>query len=637
MTSLGDELLADPGVETQWTGQLNDSWHNDGSVTVVKSASAHTGSYAQQVQLSNPPGSSADLWTGATTTVGNWYRAGFWAKRTTGSAEDVFAWLNAPGGDVSYWNLPITGDNYTQYVYTAQASATELHLGVTNGLSTSSSDTVVIDDASIRQVPFASMVSLQDGKNSSGKAVAYLTIQAGTQAGIVFCADSAADPQNYLLVYHDGSRINFFKVISGSYTSLPSGDDIPYYNVSTNHAVEYVPGAPLLVQRVSGTNDFIVSYNGHYVWTQTVTDPAIISNTIHGAFSSYEGNQVNLTYSSAKITKNVVFFGGSITNGAGASEQKYGWQYLLRDHLDFVYSGIIWSYVNASAGGTDSFYSLMRLQADVLAHAPDIVLVDEAVNDGELDPSNPEWPYVGEAIVRGIRTAFPEAKIIVTNFIRPVGSDAFPDANTEKLRTAWNLIAGYYKCDLYRLDTALLGILPANPTSAQIDAYFIGPSDVHPNDAGHQLIFTGLSSLISPLSANAWTGNLADYPRLGLYTEYYEATPVTIQGAELLTRHLTTGSWDQTATGAITTAFPGSTITYTGPMVMAGLDVALQNGYWPVGLQYSLDGGAWTSVIPQNGFVSNSEILFTSGPMTVHTLLIKLNSGTVSINRLLIL
>ena len=661
--NLGSELLADSGLEGSYVGGLNVDWHYDGSVGPARSTSPHSGSYAQEVQLSvdngTPTNAHAYFWTGAAVSVGQWYRASFWAKRVAGTAADVYQWLYAPGSGVNATCQSVTDSAYTQYVCTAQATATSLEVGIGNYPSTDPSDTVVIDDASIRAIPFTSMVSLRGEASQYGNASANLTIQPGTQAGLVFCADSASNPQNYLIAYHDGVSIHFCKVINGSYTSIPAGGDIAYYNVSTNPAIAYVPGAALEIHRAPGSNTFSIYYNGRYVWQQTVGDQTIVNNTVHGAFNSFEGNQLDYSYSAVTSKKNVVFLGGSITNGTGASQGKYAWQWLYRDYLDTSYPTVSWSYTNASAGGTDSWYSLVRLQTDALALAPDIIFVDEAVNDGELAPGNPAWPYVGEAIIRRIRTALPNCKIVVCNFMRPAGSDTTPDYNTETVRAAWNEIAAYYHCDLYRMDAALLAALPANPTTAQIDTYFSSPGGVHPNDKGHALIFSGLSGSINLLAESvAWTGDLSSYPCLGPDTPNYEFDPAILSGTRLLAGNVSGGSWSNpgnadcsgpgipsscctgsgtgTCSGAKSSA-AGSTLSYTGPMVMVGLDIAMQSGAWPGGLQYSLDGAGWTTLTAQNPYVWDSEFMFIPGPRAVHTLSLRLNSGTATINRLLVL
>lgn len=658
-TGLGSEILIDPSLEAEYPAGMNVNWHPEGAVQAARSDTPRSGLAAQEVRLSIsndlPSNASANLTISAGVTLGQWYRASLWAKRTAGTAGDVYPWIYAPGGGVSYLSRAVASESYAQYVVTARATANILRLGINNGPSTQPSDTVVIDDASLRPIPFSSMVALKEGGSAYGKASTNLILQPGTQAGIVFCADSATNPQNYLLLYHDGQHIAFFKVIGGVYTPLTTGDDFYYYNVANNPAIAYVPGAALEIRRAPGDTAFAVYYNGHFVAQESVSDVAIVNNSIHGAFNTFEGNQVDYLY--CRSTKKVVFLGGSITNGTGASQQKNGWQWLLRDYLDAAYPETSFSYLNAAKGATDSWYSLVRLKTDVLDHSPDIVFIDEAVNDGELDVSNPAWPYVGEALIRRIRSALPQVKIVVCNLMQPEGSDIVPDPSTQILRSAWNQIANYYHCDLYRFDTAILDTLPANPTRAQIGVYFTEVGGVHPNDLGHALIFSGLSRINMVADNVSWTGPLSSYARLSAATKDYEADSTILSGSQWLAGDPSNKGWttpgnsDCTGLGTPSaccsgsgtgtcsgakSATAGSLLTYTGEMTMVGLDVALQNGIWPK-LQYSLDGGPWREVVPRSNGVWYAEFMYLPSPLTAHTLSIRTNTAGATINRLLVL
>lgn len=654
---LGSELLPDAGLEGEYDAGLNVNWGMEGGAQVAQSTVAHGGASAQQVRLSvlpdgTPGNASANLTTSAPTTIGQWYRASLWAKRIAGSAGDVHPWIYA-AGVVSYHAQPITTAQWTNYVVTGRATATAMRLGVDDGPSTAASDTVLLDDVSLRRIPFPSMVALRDEGSPYGKSVANLTLSAGTQGGIVFCADSPGNPQNFLLLYHDGAHIVFLKSVGGVFSSLTTGDDFYYYNVANNPSIAYVPGAALEIRRGSASNTFLVYYNGNFVAQETVDDPAIVNNTVHGVFNSYEGNKVDYFYTG--YTRNVVFLGGSITNGTGASSQNNAWQWRARRQMDAAYPQVCFTYTNAAKGATDSWYSLVRLQSDVLAYKPDIVFLDEAVNDGEIDVTDPAWPYVGEAIVRRLRGANPQMKIVICNFIPPFGVDWPEDANTAALRAAWNRIASYYRLDLYRFDLDILAALPANPTRAQIGAFFTEVGGVHPNDAGHAMIAAGLARL-DMIAANGETGSLANVARLNGYSADYEATPAIVNGSDLsaaggsgswtlpgnslcqsafVPSDCCTGAGTGTCSGALSST-AGSTLTWTGPMTMIGLDVGLENWAVPNGLEYSVDGGPWSPLMLRGSTVWTSEFLYFASRQT-HTITIRLGSGSATINRLLVL
>ncbi len=90
--------------------------------------------------------------------------------------------------------------------------------------------------------------------------------------------DSAGSPANFVIAYHDGVTCKLEKCVAGTYTSLIS--------VTTT----YVAGAILTVRRQG--NAVRLYYNNALIGTeQTVSDAGIVSNTLHGTFSTYELNE----------------------------------------------------------------------------------------------------------------------------------------------------------------------------------------------------------------------------------------------------------------------------------------------------------------------------------------------------------
>ena len=97
------------------------------------------------------------------------------------------------------------------------------------------------------------------------------------RAGLCLCADSATNPQNFVLVYLDGlGNVRVDKCVAGTYT-----------NVSTT-AVTYSAGARLVVWH-SGSA-FRTYYNSGIVAANTISDAGIIVNTRHGLWSTSPNN-----------------------------------------------------------------------------------------------------------------------------------------------------------------------------------------------------------------------------------------------------------------------------------------------------------------------------------------------------------
>ncbi len=92
---------------------------------------------------------------------------------------------------------------------------------------------------------------------------------------------------------------------------------------------------------------------------------------------------------------NVVYFGGSITEGEAASysperRPERNWASLLHNWFRETYPDVVWNYYNAGVGGTGSELGVFRLSTDVLAYKPDLVFVEFAVNDGGFQNYSPE-------------------------------------------------------------------------------------------------------------------------------------------------------------------------------------------------------------------------------------------------------
>jgi lysophospholipase L1-like esterase len=78
----------------------------------------------------------------------------------------------------------------------------------------------------------------------------------------------------------------------------------------------------------------------------------------------------------------VVFFGGSLTWGANASDpQRTSYRGLMADYLRQRYPRCPFTFHDAAIGGTGSKLGMFRIERDVLAFKPDLVFLDFTAND----------------------------------------------------------------------------------------------------------------------------------------------------------------------------------------------------------------------------------------------------------------
>jgi len=106
------------------------------------------------------------------------------------------------------------------------------------------------------------------------------TLVTDTRAGLVLNLDSVAAPANFVIAYHDGTNAKLIKCVGGTYTSVISA------------ATAY--GAGQIIRVVKSGTSYSLYYNGVQVGiTSTISDAGIVSNTRHGLFSTYSGNQLD--------------------------------------------------------------------------------------------------------------------------------------------------------------------------------------------------------------------------------------------------------------------------------------------------------------------------------------------------------
>lgn len=78
----------------------------------------------------------------------------------------------------------------------------------------------------------------------------------------------------------------------------------------------------------------------------------------------------------------VVFFGGSLTWGSGASDpERTSFRALMEAHLKEKYPSAHFNFYNAAFGGTGSKLGMFRVGSDVLSHKPDLVFLEFTTAD----------------------------------------------------------------------------------------------------------------------------------------------------------------------------------------------------------------------------------------------------------------
>ncbi len=179
----------------------------------------------------------------------------------------------------------------------------------------------------------------------------------------------------------------------------------------------------------------------------------------------------------------VVFFGGSLTWGAQASDpQLTSYRALMAHRLTEHYPEAHFTFWDAAIGGTGSQLGAFRLDRDVLARRPDLVFLDFTVNDGPFSPPDSDRLASYESLIRRLV----QKGIPVVPLIFAVKKDTLPDAPVRPLDEKHKEIAAAYHLPVG--DAVALIRQRVQDGSAQPDELWPLPDDqTHPGDPGYAL------------------------------------------------------------------------------------------------------------------------------------------------------
>ncbi len=195
----------------------------------------------------------------------------------------------------------------------------------------------------------------------------------------------------------------------------------------------------------------------------------------------------------------VVFLGGSITAGAGASSYEKCYVGRMSAWLEKNYPETKFTFVNSGIGATGSSLGVYRCERDVTAYKPDLLVYEFAVNDQDFD-----FIEVGkntEAIYRKLWKVNPYADILNLYNMTMWMSDILDAGGVLPARTAQIACACYY------------GGIPHCNVGEAIRAKTINESwdwnqfqytkdCTHPNDAGYEVI----DGIVTKTLAEAFAG-----------------------------------------------------------------------------------------------------------------------------------
>ena len=220
----------------------------------------------------------------------------------------------------------------------------------------------------------------------------------------------------------------------------------------------------------------------------TVTDEMLEKGILN------EGNKARLISVMERAAKGeaitIAYIGGSITAGSSASPMATAcYAALSTDWWKNTFPEAKINYVNAGIGATDSWVGVHRVQDDVIAKNPDLVIVEFSVNDGS------GWNQeTYDSLLRALLTSPSEPAVIALMLAHQNGS--FADKHAP--------VAFRYSVPLISYSALLTQkLVPWNK---------VGNKDgTHPDNPGHQLIAHLLTNYYRRVLAEINTAEPEDY------------------------------------------------------------------------------------------------------------------------------
>lgn len=110
----------------------------------------------------------------------------------------------------------------------------------------------------------------------------------------------------------------------------------------------------------------------------------------------------------------VLYFGGSVTAGAGASDtNKTSWRALTGKWFENRFPEAEITNINRALGESGSYLGVHRVQDDVIAAEPDLIFLEYSINDRYYHSSYEQTSIQVETLIREIRIALPETEIVL--------------------------------------------------------------------------------------------------------------------------------------------------------------------------------------------------------------------------------
>ncbi len=324
------------------------------------------------------------------------------------------------------------------------------------------------------------------------------------------------------------------------------------------------------------------------------------------SFSKFFDSQKTQAYT--KIT----FFGGSITEGAGATKPDLSYRSLTMRHLKQEFPGATLAENNSAIGGTGSWLGAFRTKTDALYGGAALVFIEFAVNDGGA----PEAQVLAsmEGIVRQIIARDSTTDIVFLYTLVKNHMEAYKKGELPETVQWHEKIAAHYG-----IPSVNLGQFAAeNIIAGELTFEEFAKDGVHPTDRGYALYLDALKPFLDKCKTAAQSPD-----KLARHTLPKPLSPAPMEKAQCIPYEWATldKNWkvgQRSPTGRFYHVLESDQAGATLILRFKGAQVGYFDAIGPDtgDLEFSMDGGDWK---PRSNFDSFCEKFTRAHSRTIAT------------------
>ena len=224
----------------------------------------------------------------------------------------------------------------------------------------------------------------------------------------------------------------------------------------------------------------------------------------------------------------IAYFGGSITEAAG-------YRVKTEQYFKSAYPECSFTAINAGVGGTGASLGAFRLAEEVLAHKPDLVFVEFAVNDAASDSL-----LVGnsmEGIVRQIKKQNANTDICFLYTIHEPMTESYTKGELYRSIRFMEVVADHYKLPSINLGPDIMsaiqeGKLVFHGKKEDDPAKVFTYDGTHPTDIGHDYYTNTIITAFGKLQGGKPSRSIPKPLYAGNFESTHLISPAMLSGAK---------------------------------------------------------------------------------------------------------